>query len=128
MSASKYELKDRTSPTTHTQDWHEWRKYIGSIGKLLPNMEAMIVDEEGREVETGKDGELWMRGPNVFAGYLNNEEATRNSLTQDGWFKSGDVGHIDADGYSLFVQYLMEECFILPIVSKSSSNIKVNIH
>lgn len=85
----------------------------------------MIVDEEGTEVETGKDGELWMRGPNVFAGYLNNEEATRNSLTEDGWFKSGDVGHIDADGYPLFVRYLMEGCFILLIVSKSSSSIKV---
>jgi 4-coumarate--CoA ligase len=65
----------------------------------MPNMEAMIVDEQGNEVETGKDGEVWMRGPNVFKGYLNNEEATRNSITKDGWFKSGDVGHVTSEGY-----------------------------
>jgi 4-coumarate--CoA ligase len=67
----------------------------------MPNMEAMIVDEEGNEVETGKDGELWMRGPNVFLGYLNNEVATRNSITEDGWFKSGDVGHVTEEGYTI---------------------------
>ena len=91
-------LMNRTSPTTHTQEWGDWKSHIGSIGKLVPNMEAMIVDEEGNELETGKDGELWMRGPNVFAGYLNNEEATRNSITKDGWFKSGDVGHVTPEG------------------------------
>jgi long-subunit acyl-CoA synthetase (AMP-forming) len=62
-------------------------------------MEAMIVDEEGHEVETGTDGEVWMRGPNIFAGYLNNEEATRYSITPEGWFKSGDVGHVTPEGY-----------------------------
>ena len=64
-------------------------------------MECMIVDEEGNEVENGKDGEVWMRGPNVFKGYLNNDEATRNSITKDGWFKSGDVGHVTPEGYIL---------------------------
>jgi 4-coumarate--CoA ligase len=64
-------------------------------------MEAMIVDEDGNEVEIGKDGELWMRGPNIFLGYLNNEEATRNSMTEDGWFKSGDIGHVNAEGYTI---------------------------
>jgi long-subunit acyl-CoA synthetase (AMP-forming) len=59
----------------------------------------MIVNEEGNEVENGKDGEVWMRGPNVFKGYLNNDEATRNSITKDGWFKSGDVGHVTPEGY-----------------------------
>jgi 4-coumarate--CoA ligase len=62
-------------------------------------MEAKFVDEEENEVEHGKDGELWMRGPNIFRGYLNNEEATRNSITKDGWFKSGDVGHVTPEGY-----------------------------
>lgn len=91
-------LRVRTSPTTHTQEWGHWKSHIGSIGMLVPNMEAKIVDEEGNEAEVGKDGELWMRGPNVFAGYLNNEEATRNSFTEDGWFKSGDVGHVTPEG------------------------------
>ena len=61
-------------------------------------MEAKFVDEEGAEVPHGKDGELWMRGPNVFKGYLNNAEATKNSITEDGWFKSGDVGHVTPEG------------------------------
>ena len=89
----------RTSPTTHSQEWGHWKSHIGSIGKLAPNMEAMIVDEEENEVEPGKDGELWMRGPNIFRGYHNNEEATRNSITKDGWFKSGDVGYVTSEGY-----------------------------
>lgn len=92
---------DRTSPTTHTQEWEHWKSHIGSIGKLLPNMEAKFVDEEEQEVPNGKDGELWMRGPNVFKGYLNNPEATKNSITEDGWFKSGDVGHVTEEGYLL---------------------------
>jgi long-subunit acyl-CoA synthetase (AMP-forming) len=62
-------------------------------------MEAMIVDEEGNEVDTGKDGEVWMRGPNICKGYLNNPEATATAITKDGWFKSGDVGHVTSEGY-----------------------------
>jgi long-subunit acyl-CoA synthetase (AMP-forming) len=61
-------------------------------------MEAKFVDEEGNEVDIGEEGELWMRGPNVFAGYLNNEEATNNAIVGDGWFKSGDVGRVTPDG------------------------------
>ena len=89
----------RTSPTTHAQEWGHWKSHIGSIGKIAPNMEAMIVDEDGNEVESGSDGELWMRGPNIFRGYLNNEEATRNSITSDGWFKTGDIAHVTPEGY-----------------------------
>ena len=76
-------------------------------------MEAMIVDEEGKEVEPGKDGEVWMRGPNVFIGYLNNPEATRNCLTEEGWFKSGDVGHIDQDGYVVSMWFLTSRMFYI---------------
>lgn len=64
-------------------------------------MEARFVDEDGNDVPHGKDGELWMKGPNVFKGYLNNEAATKNSFTTDGWFKTGDVGHVTNEGYIL---------------------------
>jgi long-subunit acyl-CoA synthetase (AMP-forming) len=93
----------RTSPTTHAQEWGHWKSHIGSIGKLAPNMEAMIVDEDGNEVDPGNDGELWMRGPNIFRGYLNNEEATRNSITPDGWFKSGDVAYVTPEGHVIII-------------------------
>ncbi|KAL1852991.1 hypothetical protein Plec18167_005649 [Paecilomyces lecythidis] len=64
----------------------------GSVGPLLPNCEAMLVDEDGNEVlEEGKPGEVWFRGPQVMLGYLDNEEATKACKTTDGWFKTGDI-------------------------------------
>jgi len=76
-------------------------------------MEAKFVDEEENEVEHGKDGELWMRGPNIFRGYLNNEEATRNSITKDGWFKSGDVGYVTPEGYISLLFYSNRRMFYI---------------
>lgn len=92
-----------TSPTTHTQGWDEWRSHIGSVGKLLPNMEAkyMSTPEDGsepHELAAGEVGELHLRGPNIFLGYHNNQEATADCLTPDGWFRTGDVGYQDKDG------------------------------
>lgn len=90
-----------TSPTTHTQRWEDWRDHIGSVGWLVPNMEAkyMSMPEDGsepKEVAVGEVGELYMRGPNVFLGYHQNPTATKESLSEDGWFRSGDVGYQDA--------------------------------
>lgn len=53
---------------------------------------------EEKEVPIGETGELWIKGPNVFQGYHNNPEGTKNALTEDGYFKTGDVGHQDKDG------------------------------
>jgi long-chain acyl-CoA synthetase len=61
---------------------------FGSVGKPLPGVEARIAD----------DGELLLRGPNVFQGYFKNEQATRETLA-DGWLHTGDLGHIDQDGF-----------------------------
>ncbi|KAL2834305.1 hypothetical protein BDW59DRAFT_137676 [Aspergillus cavernicola] len=92
-----------TSPTTHTQPWSEWRESAGSVGILLPNMEAkyMTMPEDGsepREVPAGEVGELSLRGPNVFLGYHNNPAATADSISPDGWFRTGDVGYQDNKG------------------------------
>ncbi|KAF8847859.1 acetyl-CoA synthetase-like protein [Acephala macrosclerotiorum] len=87
-----------TSPTTHTQPWETWRTHIGSVGRLLPNQSAKYMSPEEKEVPAGETGELWLKGPNVFLGYLNNLEGTKNALTDDGYFKTGDVGHQDKDG------------------------------
>ncbi|KAE8335291.1 hypothetical protein BDV24DRAFT_10952 [Aspergillus arachidicola] len=91
-----------TSPTTHTQPWEEWRTSIGSVGKLLPNMEAKYMtmpedESEPREVSVGEVGELYLKGPNIFQGYHNNPAATADCLT-DGWFRTGDVGYQDKNG------------------------------
>jgi long-chain acyl-CoA synthetase len=61
---------------------------IGTVGKILQNLEVLIAE----------DGEILVRGPSVFKGYWNRPEETLNAF-QDGWFKTGDIGHIDADGY-----------------------------
>lgn len=53
---------------------------------------------EETEVPVGQTGELWIKGPNIFLGYLNNPEGTKNAITEDGYFKTGDVGHQDKDG------------------------------
>ena len=71
----------------------------GSVGKLIPGGEARIVDPDGNELPAGETGELHLRGPMVFRGYHKLPDATREAKTDDGHFKSGDLGHVDADGY-----------------------------
>lgn len=64
----------------------------GSVGTLLPNTQAMLVDEEQNEVlDAETPGELWVRGPQMMLGYWRNESATNETKTPDGWIKTGDV-------------------------------------
>jgi O-succinylbenzoic acid--CoA ligase len=69
-----------------------------SVGLTLPCAEIRVMDPDGREVAPGESGELWIRGPMVVPGYWANPEATRTSF-RAGYWKSGDVGSIDAEGY-----------------------------
>ncbi|KAI0137007.1 putative phenylacetyl-CoA ligase [Xylariales sp. AK1849] len=85
-----------TSPVTHLQTVLEWAKHKGAVGKLVPNMEARIVDLEGKDVPPGEEGEIWVKGPNVFSGYLNRPELAKDTFSEDGYFKTGDIGYIDA--------------------------------
>lgn len=84
-----------TSPITHTQPWHEWYESVGSVGKLMPNLTAKYLSPEGKEVVDGESGELCLQGPSIFKGYWNNRQATENSFTADGYFKTGDIGFQD---------------------------------
>lgn len=80
-----------------------------SAGLLLPNMAIKIADVETQEeLGVDEDGEVWMRGPNIMKGYLNNEEATTATITEDGWLRSGDIGHMDEDGHLYIVDRLKE--------------------
>ena len=63
----------------------------GSVGSLFPNMQGLLVDDDGQEVVDGQPGEFWVRGPNVSLGYWKNEQATRDMMTPDGWLKTGDI-------------------------------------
>jgi acyl-CoA synthetase (AMP-forming)/AMP-acid ligase II len=81
----------------------------GTVGQLLPSMECRIIDPEtGTDAALGERGEVWVRGPNVMKGYLNNPEATAKTVDADGWLHTGDIGIVDADGYLTVVDRLKE--------------------
>ena len=69
------------------------------VGELNPNIEAMIVDDKGRELGDEVRGEFWVRGPNVMKGYWGKLEATAETKTEEGWLKTGDIAVRHADGY-----------------------------
>lgn len=81
----------------------------GSSGQLVPGMEAVLIDPEtGASLGPHETGELWVRGPNCFDGYLNNEEATAATIDREGWLHTGDLCHFDDDGF-LFVTDRLKE-------------------
>ena len=75
---------------------------IGTIGMPLPNTEVMIADDAGNPVPLGERGEIFIKGPQVMKGYWNRPEETALVMQGD-WFKSGDIGVMDADGYTKIV-------------------------
>jgi acyl-CoA synthetase (AMP-forming)/AMP-acid ligase II len=81
----------------------------GSVGALIPNTEARLVDPETeQDVAEGEEGEIWIRGPQVMRGYLNNDEATAETLVEDGWLRTGDIARIDENGFTFIVDRLKE--------------------
>jgi long-chain acyl-CoA synthetase len=73
-----------------------------SCGMVMPNYDAKIVDDNGKEVPAGQTGELWVKGAQIIKGYLNRPEATAEAITE-GWFHTGDVARIDADKFVYLV-------------------------
>lgn len=95
------------SPVSHVTPVTAAR--AGASGLALPNTECRIVDiETGDDKPAGEEGELWIRGPQVMKGYLNNPDATAETITADGWLRTGDIATIDADGYMFIVDRLKE--------------------
>ena len=93
------------APIIAYDDWNVEKLY--SCGKAVPNMEIRIASSNPAEIP----GEIQVKGANVFLGYYKNEEATAEVLTEDGWFRTGDMGVLDADG-SLFIKG-RTKCMIL---------------
>ena len=74
-------------------------QYTGTIGLPLPNVEVRILDDHGKDVPLGEAGEIAIRGPQVMQGYWQRPDETALVMTPDGFFKSGDIGEMDARGY-----------------------------
>lgn len=81
----------------------------GAAGILVPNTSCKIVDPDTmKTLPIGEEGELWIKGPQIMQGYLNNPKATAETITEDGWLRTGDIARIDADGYLFIVDRLKE--------------------
>ncbi|ODV91434.1 hypothetical protein CANCADRAFT_55315 [Tortispora caseinolytica NRRL Y-17796] len=99
-----------TSPTAFQSPRTRPFEKFGSAGKLVPNLEARIIDEDGNDLPRNPEsrGELCLRGPSIFKGYYRNEEATKNAFLPGRWFKTGDVATVDNEGYWYIVDRAKE--------------------
>ncbi|MCX7218785.1 MAG: long-chain-fatty-acid--CoA ligase [Burkholderiales bacterium] len=91
-----------TSPVA-TANPASTKEFSGTIGLPLPSTEIAILDDDGNRLPLGHSGEIAIRGPQVMMGYWNRPEETANSMTADGYFKTGDVGIMDFRGYTTIV-------------------------
>jgi malonyl-CoA/methylmalonyl-CoA synthetase len=89
-----------TETLINTSNPYDGPRVPGSVGKALPGIAVRVA---GGSAEVGEVGALEVMGPNVFAGYWEDAEKTRGEFTADGWFRTGDLGHIDRDGYVCIV-------------------------
>ncbi len=97
------------SPVTHACPREVGPERIGTVGPSISNTEVMIVDlESGSPRGAGEEGEIWIRGPQVMAGYLNRPDATRATIDGDGWLHTGDVGRVDEEGFLTIVDRAKE--------------------
>ena len=78
-------------------------KFSDSLGLPLPSTEISIQDDEGNHLDYDQPGEICIKGPQLMKGYWNNDEETKKVITHDGWFKTGDIGIMDENGYPKIV-------------------------
>jgi acyl-CoA synthetase (AMP-forming)/AMP-acid ligase II len=98
-----------TSPVTHIHPLESDVVDGASVGPAIVNTQARLVDPAtGDDVATGERGELWLRGPQVMMGYFNKPEATAACMTDDGWFKTGDVAVVNERGWFSIVDRVKE--------------------
>ncbi|HEY3095521.1 MAG TPA: class I adenylate-forming enzyme family protein, partial [Acidimicrobiia bacterium] len=101
--ATAYGLTESASvATSNTGD--DYRTHPDSVGRPAPTVEIEVVDPDGDPAPVGETGEIWLRGPTIMRrGYWNRADATAEAITPDGWFRSGDIGRFDEDGFLYLV-------------------------
>ena len=98
-----------TSPVTHVCPNRPGMVKRASVGPAISNTEVLLVDTATDEpVGKNERGEVWIRGPQVMQGDLNNPQATANTIDRDGWLHTGDIGYIDDDEYLFIVDRVKE--------------------
>ncbi len=94
-----YGLTEASPVITYTRTGDDFRLRVETVGRALPHIEVKVIDPEtGRRLPAGSQGEVCCRGYNVMKGYYNNPEATRDTISEDGWLHSGDLGIMDENG------------------------------
>jgi acyl-CoA synthetase (AMP-forming)/AMP-acid ligase II len=96
------------SPATHMTPEHVSNELIGTVGVCVANTECKIMNMEGMEAGHHEPGEIWVRGPQIMKGYLNKPGATAETLNEEGWLRTGDIGYANEDGYFFIVDRLKE--------------------
>ncbi|KAJ3023144.1 UNVERIFIED_CONTAM: putative fatty-acid--CoA ligase FadD10 [Siphonaria sp. JEL0065] len=98
-----------TSPITHMLPSALATKFPGSIGHLVPSVEARLVNPDtGADIPIDGEGELWVRGPNIMKGYHNNAKSTTETIDKDGWLHTGDIAKVNEQGLFYIVDRLKE--------------------
>jgi long-chain acyl-CoA synthetase len=103
--AEGYGLTESASAVTYN---HYYRHVVGSIGTAVAGVEVQIRDLAGNRLGANQEGEICIRGHNIMKGYLDNPEATKEAFWGEHWFRSGDIGLINDDGYVYIVDRLKE--------------------
>jgi malonyl-CoA/methylmalonyl-CoA synthetase len=99
----RYGMSETVMLTSNPYHAADGERRGGTVGFPLPGVGLRVRDEEGRPVPAGEIGGIQVKGPNIFKGYWRMPEKTRDEFTDDGWFKTGDVGKVDERGYVTIV-------------------------